>query len=169
LTVREDSDPFDGVDDAVEVGSDLLSLRGRVGELVEEIEARAESEAYDPDAIVRALASEYAVGEEAIEVVLDVLLPDDVDARSALRDLESSSIEEILPASAVEGIDDSDVPEIDGDLDRSLPAGGTGDMASETIQVDPAELADDDREIDPEAIREIVDDEIIANGGPSDD
>lgn len=166
-------DPYADVDDAVEVGRDLLRLAEDPAALVESIEERAESEAYDPDAIVAAIAREYAVGEDAIETVLDVLLPDDVDPRSALRDLEHSGIDAILPPDAVDSIEDPGPVEGEVLVDDREDA-VEGDMAERTIAIAADALPEDDREVDEDEVERIVDEEIrgdvpATDGGRDDD
>lgn len=161
-----DSQPFESVDNKIETGRDLLSLRGDAATLVERISAKAESQAFDPDAIVRSLAAEFAVSETAIETVLDVLLPDDVDTRQALKSLESTPIEEILPPEAVEQVDSAEVPEIDGEISTESADLGSGDLATETLSLEADELPGaDDPEIDAEKVEAIVTDTIRATDG----
>lgn len=158
--VLPDDRPFEGVSDKISTGRDLLALRGNFGSLVSEIQRRAEAEAYDPDAIIRALASDYDVSEDAIEVAVDVLIPDGQDPRRALADLESSSIDEILPPDAVATIDDAEIPEIQGET----VLGGPG----ETMAIRAEDLGRDP-EIDEGAVETIVESEIRSDGGLSDD
>jgi hypothetical protein len=170
------SDPFGDVDDAVEVGSDLLRLAEDPATLVEDIEDRAEGVGYDPDAVLSALATDYAVGERSIEVVLDVLLPDDVDPRRALRDLEDSGIDAILPPEAVDSIEDPDAIEdgrvlVDDREDRI-----EGDLAERTlaVEVEDVEDVEQDPDVDDDEVERIVDETIrgdvpATDGGATDD
>lgn len=101
-TTVPDPRPFDDVADEVGVGRDLLQLRRELDDLVLELEDVAASEAYDPDAIVRALAATRGVSEDAISLVVDLLVPDDVDPRQALKGLEDGGLGAIVPEAALE-------------------------------------------------------------------
>lgn len=75
---------FANVDD-VSTGADLLKLRNQFGEVLRDIADVAEAEAYDVEAIYQRLAGDYAVDEETVELVVEELTSDDVDARRALK------------------------------------------------------------------------------------
>jgi hypothetical protein len=163
-----DSRPFEGVDDAVSLGSDLESLRGRLGGLVADLGTRAESEAYDPDAIVRALAQDYAVSEEAVETVLDVLLPDDVDPRAALKSLDEQDVTDVVPERALEDL--SGPSALDAERIEDERVSGSGrDFEAETISFDVDELPGEDPSIDDEEVERIVAEQIRGDGGTADD
>jgi Arc/MetJ-type ribon-helix-helix transcriptional regulator len=134
-----DPTPFEGLGDGIETGRDLLQLRGEFSDVVEAIDSKAESNAYDPDAIVESVASEFAVSTDAVDVVLETLLPGDEDPRSVLKDLETSSIDSILPESAVE---DLEAPEPEPDVEIQSDSRTDrieGDMADDPIQVVPTD------------------------------
>jgi hypothetical protein len=156
-------DPYSGIEDKIETGRDLLSLQDRAADLVADIEDRADGAAYDPDSIIRSLAAEYAVSERSIEVVLDVLLPDDVDPRQALKSLEDSGIESILPPEAVES---TERPEIEGEtvIDDS-PDMVEGDMADRTLSVRLDDLPTERDEVDGETVEQIVREQVRGDGG----
>lgn len=75
---------FDHVD-RVETGADLGRLKDSFGELLGEIHQIALGDANDPDAIYRKLAADYAVAEGTIQLVVEELTGEEVDARRALR------------------------------------------------------------------------------------
>lgn len=74
---------FASVDD-VETGADLLRLRDRFGELIHDVGEVAGRNA-SPDAVYRRIAGDYAVRPETVELVVEELTGDDVDARRALK------------------------------------------------------------------------------------
>jgi hypothetical protein len=165
-----DGQPYEGVDDKVSIGRDLLSLKENVGQLVEDLADRAESAAYDADAIIRSLAAEYAVSEDAVTVVLDVVLPDDVDHRQALKSLESKGVDEILPPEAVDDVEQRD-PALDGEVmhldDDKRTDMVAGDLGGHTVQVEMPEDVDDNADapgVAEEELAAIVDEEIRTNG-----
>lgn len=170
-SIVPDSRPFEGRDDKVSLGRDLESLRGDLGALVDDLGERAESDAYDPDAIIRALAQDYAVDEEAVETVLDVLVDDDTDPRAALKSLDDdeTTVADVLPDRAVSDVADpdplDDAERVEDDRD------GEYDLDAQTPQIDlgtlPTEETDDD--VDPEQVEAIVEETIRADGGASDD
>jgi hypothetical protein len=170
--VVPDSRPFVDVDDAIATGHDVESLRGDLGALVDDLAERAESEAYDPDAIVRSLAQDYAVDESAVEVVLDVLLPEDVDPRAALKGLddEDASVDDVFPSRVIDDVEDA--PALDDSAEWSEPTTYEGsertDLPSETITVEVDDLKDDSpADVDEDAVEAIVEEQI--RGGSDDD
>ena len=76
---------FENHDD-VETGADLRRLRDSFEEVLTTIAELAGSDAYDVDGMYRRLAGDYAVEEDTIELVVEKLTGDDVDARRALKD-----------------------------------------------------------------------------------
>lgn len=179
-TTVPDPRPFDDVEDEIGVGRDLLQLRRELDDLVLELEDVAESEAYDPDAIVRALAAERGVSEDAISLVVDLLVPDDVDNRRALKGLEDGGLGAIVPQAALEET------RVDGELsserlddrppdrfdDATTPAQirVSQDLAAQVLEAeDPTARTDVD--VDGERLAEELDLDVEADegGGVADD
>jgi len=75
---------FENHDD-VETGADLLRLRDNFEDVILDIAEAADGTGFDVDAIYRKLAGDYAVEEETVELVVEKLTGDDVDARRALK------------------------------------------------------------------------------------
>lgn len=123
---------FDGHDD-IETGEDIFQLQGSLLDFFADIERRAEAEAYDPDSIYRAVASEYAVQVDTVELAVEKLTPEDTDPRRALKDGEGilgavdyTALTEWSPEEAEE------LSEVDGPtLDRS--------EAVDVIDTEPAD------------------------------
>lgn len=123
---------FDGHDD-IETGEDIFKLQGSLLDFFADIERRAEAEAYDPDSIYRAVASEYAVQVDTVELAVEKLTPEDTDPRRALKDGEGilgavdyTALTEWSPEEAEE------LGEVDGPtLDRS--------EAVDVIDTEPAD------------------------------
>lgn len=86
--------------DSVSVGADLYRLKPQAADVINAIEAIADGSGVDPAAMQKALSNEFAVSEEAIEVLLDYLVPDDVTVRDALSSGEE--IREHLPDEVLE-------------------------------------------------------------------
>ena len=166
--------PFDDLEDEIGVGRDLLQLRSSLDEVVLEIEETAEGEAYDPDAIVRSLAAKWGVSEAAIETLLDLMVPDDVDQRRALKGLEEGSLSDFVPAPAIEetAVDEDALPEaaevrmggIDLNKDHDL-----GDELVESV-VDADLPTETEVDVDAEALAEELDlSPVETDGGGGDD
>jgi hypothetical protein len=137
------SEAFEGHDD-VQTGSDLLQLRDHFGEVLREIEETAEAEAYDPDAIYRAVASEHGVEVETIELIVDKLTEEDTDPRRALK-----SGRGILGA-----VDNSSLTEwSDGEADEITPEADTVDSPQLTdgAGAEETDVIETTDEITPEA------------------
>lgn len=164
-----DARPFEGIEDKIETGRDLLSLRTELGGLIEYLSGKARSaEAGDSEAIVTAAAREYGVSERAVEVVLDTVLPEDTDPHEALLDLRELPVDEVLPPEATEQLSESEPPEIGAERGtREIEY--DGQITSEQVQL-PAGALDQDGapEIDEDALRELVD-QRIENRGDLDD
>lgn len=166
--------------DDVQVGRDLWRLRDRAKEVVETIERIAESEAYDADAMLSRLASDFAVEEEAVELVLDMMVEDGADTRRALKEgegirwyLRDEALDEsetdgnpelvedsLLPVDPVEGHDQSAVDDA-----QPTPAGLTIDDSSE-VEVEEVENALDaaeDPDIDEDSLTQLLDDEGVSD------
>jgi hypothetical protein len=169
-SVVPDGRPFAGVEDKIEIGRDLESLRGRLDVLVDDLGERAESRAFDPDAILASLAQEHAVSEDAVEIVLDMLVPDDMDSRAALKSLEDDGVEttDVLPSARVDRVTEPDA--LEGETQLATHQNG-GDVASETLSMSLDDLPSerDEEQVDDEEIASIVEDTIRADGGASDD
>lgn len=161
---------FENHDD-VETGSDLLRLRDHFDDVLLTVAELAEGDAYDVDAIYRRLAGDYAVEEETVELVVEKLTGDDVDARRALK-----SGEGILDAvdrqalqswggdpSVLEEATETDVEEEPAEETASIeeaPAveeapvveGAATDGGEADAEVLDVETVDDDRGEDPDGI-----------------
>lgn len=124
-------DPSDP--EAVEIGRDIRAMRSSIEEIVATIVDKAESEAFDPDAIVRSVSAQYGVSEEAIEIVLDLIVPEDVDPRLALKAGDGVEFREILPTEPA--LDSA--PEPDGELVRNGGHGTIG-IRFEENELEPA-------------------------------
>lgn len=148
-----EGDPWDH-NDQVALGRDLMSLIDQgPDKVVGDIEAIAESYAYDADAILDRLAADFAVEIDAIELVLDAIVRDDVDPRRALKGLEDpgSAFEDFVSAKALEErveevplIEDPDNARKGGWMPSGITAEDLNGHTTEEIVT----------EIDPEAIRE---------------
>jgi Arc/MetJ-type ribon-helix-helix transcriptional regulator len=170
-TTVPDPKPFDGLEDEIGVGRDLLQLRSSLEEVVLSIEERAEAEAYDPDGIKRALAAEWGVSEAAIETLLDLMVPDDVDQRRALKGLEEGSLHDFVPAPAIEEtrVDQEALPE-----DAEVRMGGIDlnkdhDLGDELVEsvVDADLPTETEVDVDAEALAEELDLDPVMNDGGS--
>jgi Arc/MetJ-type ribon-helix-helix transcriptional regulator len=160
-TTVPDPQPFDGLEDEIGVGRDLLQLRSSLDEVVLSIEERASAEAYDPDSIKRALAAEWGVSEEAIETLLGLMVPDDVDQRSALKGLEEGSLSDFVPDPAIEETraDEDALPE-----DAEVRMGGLDlnadhDLGDELVEsvVDADLPTETEVDVDGDALAEELD------------
>lgn len=163
--ILPDDQPFSEVDDKIDVGRDLFRLQGQIADVVDDLAERAEAAQFDSDATVRAIAREYGVSEQSVNVILDVLLPDDRNPRDAIRELQHVDIEELIRDDAVKQVDDR--PPVEGEIVAGVADGGVGDMASTglRIQVDDVDqLPGGGDRLDPDRIEEIVDEDLRANG-----
>lgn len=148
---------YDDVDD-VSLGRDLRRLQERPVEVVELIEEVAESEAFDPDAIIDRVSSEFDVDVEAVETVLDAMTREDVDERQALK--AGDGFRTFVPDRALqepdEQADDLDLDRVDDTPpDRFDDATEPLQLRAEDVEdvdVDP----DPDPEIDPGELRDVV-------------
>lgn len=154
---------FDDVDD-VEVGRDLWSLRERGVEVVETIESVAESEAYDPEAILDRLSNDWGVSERALRLVLDWMTEEDTTVERALK--SGDKLRFHLPDRAL--TDGSD-PEIDSDQLMRVEEAPTDrfDDDTQTLQFRGEDL--DTEESEPEIDGEELADLMPGQGGVSDD
>lgn len=92
---------FEAVDEKVAIGADLLRLKPQIVDVVETIERKASTKEWTgPDAIRDSIANEFGVDPEAIDVVLDYIVPEDVPVSRAL--MNGEAIREILPDEAIE-------------------------------------------------------------------
>lgn len=78
-----------------ELGEDVRHLRDQIGDVTEFLEGRAEGDSTDPDAIRDAAARRFAVEPRSVDLVIDLMVPDDVDPREALRN--GAEFRSILP------------------------------------------------------------------------
>jgi hypothetical protein len=144
---------YDDVDD-VSLGRDLRRLQERPVEVVELIEEVAESEAFDPDAIIDRVSSEFDVDVEAVETVLDAMTREDVDERQALK--AGDGFRTFVPGQALqepdEQDDDLDLDRVDDPPDRFDDATEPLRLTAEDVDLDP----DPDPEIDPDELRDVV-------------
>lgn len=173
-TTVPDARPFDDVEDEIGVGRDLLQLRRELDDVVLELEDVAASEAYDPDAIIRALAAERGVSEDAIRLVVDLLVPDDVDTRWALKGLEDGGLGAIVPRAALEEtrvdgelsserLDDRPPDRFD-DATRPAQIRMSEDVAAEVLEADdPTGRTEVD--VDGERLVEELDLDVEVDGG----
>lgn len=148
---------FEDVDEKVEVGADLLRLKPQIVDVVETIERKASTKEWTgPDAIRDSIANEFAVDPEAIDVVLDYIVPDDVSTHEAL--MHGEEIREILPDEAIEepDLEFSELESRQAHEDRPRGEGRTNDDHAERAQLvidDPEELeAATESEIDGDVL-----------------
>jgi len=155
-TLYPDQDLSD-VDDAARVGSDLLDLRPRIEEVVETIQALGDRDDLShADAIRSRLATEYNVSEDAIDVVLDYLTPEDVSPSEALR--SGDEIGDLLPDSAIEE-PEVDVAALNGSVRKTNGDCLVDDHVERAqLVVDEDDLAeiDDELGIDGDELRALI-------------
>lgn len=76
---------FDRVSDEISIGADLYQLRDEAGDVVRHIEAAANGDGFDPDAIIKSTAAKFGVSDEAIETLIDTITQDSIDNRQILK------------------------------------------------------------------------------------
>jgi hypothetical protein len=164
--------PDRDVPDDAAIGRDMLQLRDQIEDVVERIVEISEGDAFDPDAIVDALSAEYAVSEDAIDIVLDLIVPDDQDVRRALKDGRDVEFREIMRDDALESADDE--PALEGgvvdetpDHDHVPRTGAESERA--TIEIDSESEdtnghrnghSDEVIVVDGDRLRDVIDSEI---------
>lgn len=168
---RYSPDERDVPNDA-EFGQNVLQLRDQIEDVVERIVEIAEGDAYDPDAIVDALSGEFAVSDEAIKYVLDLIVPDDQDVRRALKDGRDVEFREIMRDDALESADDE--PALEGgvvdespDHDHVPRTGAESERATIEIDSESEDVnghsnghSDEPIVVDGDRLRDVIDSEI---------
>lgn len=167
----------DDEDEQIQLGRDIMQLRDQIDDVVEMIIDRADGSGYatggagfDDDAIIQAISEEFAVGEDAIDLVLEAISPDDVSARARLRDDDPIALRDMIPEQAIEDAGGASAA-LEGGVEDDAPPDRFDD-ATETaqIRVEPESLENDDEiSVDSEVVGETIDDELINQEAVADD
>lgn len=114
--------------DESRLGAEFGRLRESRESVVESLREKAESERFNSvEPLLKALAYDYGVSVEAVEILLDALTPDGTDGRLSLKSGSGIEVPDLLDESLPEP--EETIEEIEVERNGSTTAGGYSDGA----------------------------------------